>query len=250
MQKLSKKDIERYSRQIVLKDISFLGQKKIIKSKVLIVGMGGLGCPVADSLTRCGVGTLGIIDHDIINISNLHRQSLYDSNDIGKFKVDIASKKIKKINPKIKIFKYREKIKKNNVKEIMRKFDIVIDGSDNFSTKFLLNEYSIKLKKILIVGAISKFDGHVFTFDFSKKNEPCLKCFYQTNPSEDILNCEAEGILGPVGGIIGNLQSNEALKKILRIKSTLQGKIFILNLKDLKFRLAKFIKKNKCICQD
>lgn len=248
MQKLSKKDIERYSRQIVLKDISFLGQKKIIKSKVLIVGMGGLGCPVADSLTRCGVGTLGIIDHDIINISNLHRQSLYDSNDIGKFKVDIASKKIKKINPKIKIFKYREKIKKNNVKEIMRKFDIVIDGSDNFSTKFLLNEYSIKLKKILIVGAISKFDGHVFTFDFSKKNEPCLKCFYQTNPSEDILNCEAEGILGPVGGIIGNLQSNEALKKILRIKSTLQGKIFILNLKDLKFRLAKFIKKNKCIC--
>ena len=248
MQKLSKKDIERYSRQIVLKDISFLGQKKIIKSKVLIVGMGGLGCPVADSLTRCGVGTLGIIDHDIINISNLHRQSLYDSNDVGKFKVDIASKKIKKINPKIKVFKYREKIKKNNVKEILKKFDIVIDGSDNFSTKFLLNEYSIKLKKILIVGAISKFDGHVFTFDFSKKNEPCLKCFYQTNPSEDILNCEAEGILGPVGGIIGNLQSNEALKKILRIKSTLQGKIFILNLKDLKFRLAKFIKKNKCIC--
>ena len=113
MQKLSKKDIERYSRQIVLKDISFLGQKKIIKSKVLIVGMGGLGCPVADSLTRCGVGTLGIIDHDIINISNLHRQSLYDSNDVGKFKVDIASKKIKKINPKIKVFKYREKIKKN-----------------------------------------------------------------------------------------------------------------------------------------
>ena len=248
MQKLSKKDIERYSRQIVLKDISFLGQKKIIKSKVLIVGMGGLGCPVADSLTRCGVGTLGIIDHDIINISNLHRQSLYDSNDIGKFKVDIASKKIKKINPKIKVFKYREKINKNNVKEIMKKFDIVIDGSDNFATKFLLNEYSIKLKKILIVGAISKFDGHVFTFDFSKKNEPCLKCFYQTNPSEDILNCEAEGILGPVGGIIGNLQSNEALKKILKIKSTLQGKIFILNLKDLKFRLAKFIKKNKCIC--
>lgn len=248
MQKLSKKDIERYSRQIVLKDISFLGQKKIIKSKVLIVGMGGLGCPVADSLTRCGVGTLGIIDHDIINISNLHRQSLYDSNDVGKFKVDIASKKIKKINPKIKVFKYREKIKKNNVKEILKKFDIVIDGSDNFSTKFLLNEYSIKLKKILIVGAISKFDGHVFTFDFSKKNEPCLKCFYQTNPSEDILNCEAEGILGPVGGIIGNLQSNEALKKILKIKSTLQGKIFILNLKDLKFRLAKFIKKNKCIC--
>ncbi len=248
MQKLSKKDIERYSRQIVLKDISFLGQKKIIKSKVLIVGMGGLGCPVADSLTRCGVGTLGIIDHDIINISNLHRQSLYDSNDVGKFKVDIASKKIKKINPKIKVFKYREKIKKNNVKEIMKKFDIVIDGSDNFATKFLLNEYSIKLKKILIVGAISKFDGHVFTFDFSKKNEPCLKCFYQTNPSEDILNCEAEGILGPVGGIIGNLQSNEALKKILKIKSTLQGKIFILNLKDLKFRLAKFIKKNKCIC--
>ena len=248
IQKLGKSDLERYSRQIILKDVSFEGQRKIYNSKVLIVGMGGLGCPVADSLSRCGIGTLGIVDHDKINLSNLHRQTLYDFNDIGKFKVDVASKKISKINKKIKIFKFKTKIDKSNITKIIKKFDIIIDGSDNFSTKFLLNKYSIKFKKILIVGAISKFDGHLFTFDFKKKNKPCLKCFYQINPSDDILNCESEGILGPIGVIIGNLQSNEALKKILKFKNTLEGNILIINLKDLNFRIAKFTKKNRCIC--
>ena len=119
----------------------------------------------------------------------------------------------------MKLKSYKKKIDKKNINNIIRDFDIIFDGSDNFKTKFLLNEYSIKSKKILIVGAISKFDGHVFTFDFKNKKTPCLKCFYQTNPSDDILNCEAEGILGPVAGIIGNIQAIEGLKKILNIES-------------------------------
>ena len=246
---LNKKLVERYSRQIVLKDVGIIGQKAIINSKVLIVGAGGLGCPVIDYLSRAGVGTLGIADFDKVNLSNIHRQSLYDSNDIGKFKVDVIKSKIKLINPFTKINTYKKKITINNFKNIIKNYDIIVDGSDNFKTKFLLNFYSLKLKKILIIGAINKFDGHVFTFNFKNNKEPCLKCFYQSEPSDEILNCEAEGILGPVAGIIGNIQSNEVLKKILNIEKDLSGKILIIDLHNLNFRKVKFKKKINCICK-
>ena len=245
---LSKNLIERYSRQIVLKDVGVAGQKTIINSKVLIVGAGGLGCPIADYLSRAGVGTIGIADHDKVSLSNIHRQSLYNSKDVGKFKVNVLKEKIKSINPLIEIKIFKKKITYNNFNSIIKNFDIIIDGSDNFKTKFLLNKYSIKYKKILIVGAISKFDGHVFSFDFKNKKTPCLKCFYQSEPSDEILNCEAEGILGPVAGIIGNIQANEVLKKILSIGSNLDGSILIINLLKLNFRKVSYSKKKNCIC--
>jgi adenylyltransferase/sulfurtransferase len=202
---LNKKLIERYSRQIVLKDVGIVGQKAICKATVLIVGAGGLGCPSADYLSRAGIGRIGIADFDKISLSNIHRQSLYDSKDIGKFKVDELKKKIKSINPFTKVKIFKKKITDKNIKNIIKSFDIVIDGSDNFKTKFLLNKYSLKYKKILIVGAINKFDGHVFTFNFKNNKTPCLKCFYQSEPSDEILNCEEGGIMGPVAGIIGNI---------------------------------------------
>ena len=246
---LNKSQIERYSRQIVLKDVGVVGQKKIINSKILIVGAGGLGCPIADYLTRAGVGTIGIADFDKINLSNIHRQNLYNSKDIGKYKVDVVKEKIKSINPFTKIKTYKKKITNKNLNNIIKSFDIIVDGSDNFKTKFLLNKYSIKYKKILIVGAISKFDGHVFTFDFKNKKTPCLKCFYQSEPSDEILNCEAEGIMGPVAGIIGNIQASEVLKKILRIGKELNNCILILNLLTLNFRKVAFKKRKKCLCE-
>ena len=166
---LNKKLLERYSRQVVLKNVGVVGQKEICKAKVLIIGAGGLGCPVADYLSRAGVGTIGIVDFDKVNLSNIHRQSLYETRDVNKFKVDVLKKKIKLINPSIKVKAFKKRITDKNSKQIIKSFDIVIDGSDNFKTKFLLNKYSIKYKKTLIVGAISKFDGHVFTFDFSSK---------------------------------------------------------------------------------
>ena len=245
---LNKKNIERYSRQIVLKDVGIIGQKAIINSKVLIVGAGGLGCPIADYLSRAGIGTIGIADFDKVNLSNIHRQSLYDTKDIGKYKVEVLKKKINLINPLTKIKTFNKKITDKNLNKTIKSFDIIVDGSDNFKTKFLLNKYSIKYKKILIVGAISKFDGHVFTFNFNNKKEPCLKCFYQSNPSDQILNCESEGILGPVAGIVGNIQSNEVLKKILNIGKDLCGSILIINLRSLNFRKVKFSKKKNCIC--
>ena len=247
---LNKNHIERYSRQIILKDVGVIGQKKILNTKVLIVGAGGLGCPIADYLSRAGVGTIGIADFDKVNLSNIHRQNLYNSKDVGKYKVDVVRKKIKSINPFTKIKTYKKKITNKNLNKIIKGFDIIADGSDNFKTKFLLNKYSIKHKKILIAGAISKFDGHVFTFDFKDSKTPCLRCFYQSEPSDEVLNCEAEGIMGPLAGIIGNIQANEILKKILKIGKDLNKNILILNLLTLNFRKVVFKKKNNCTCKE
>tara|TARA_B100001057_G_scaffold392156_1_gene400625 strand:+ start:911 stop:1663 length:753 start_codon:yes stop_codon:yes gene_type:complete len=246
---LDKKEIERFSRQIILKDIGLIGQKKIIKSKVLIIGAGGLGCPAAEFLTRAGVGNIGIIDNDLVNLSNIHRQSLYDINDINKSKVRCAKNKLNKINPKTIVKTYNLKLDKNNATKIIKQYDFIIDGSDNFKTKYLVNDNSLKLKKFLVVGAISKFDGHLFTYNFKTKKIPCLRCFFQEDKiSEDILNCEYEGVLGTVAGIIGTLQANEVLKQILNIGQNLDRKILILDLLNLSFRKVKITKQKKCRC--
>ena len=241
--KLNKKQIERFSRQIILKNIGAFGQKKIIQSKVLIIGMGGLGCPVAEFLTRAGIGTLGIVDCDNVDLSNIHRQSLYNVGDIKKSKVLIAKRKLKKINSKTNIISHKIRINKNNLTKIIKKYDYVVDGSDNFETKFLINDFSKKFKKYLVTGAISKFDGHIFTFDFKNKKTPCIRSFFQESKiSDDILNCEYEGVLGTVAGIIGTIQANEVLKKILNIGKSLNGYILILDLLNLNFRKVKLKK--------
>jgi molybdopterin/thiamine biosynthesis adenylyltransferase len=247
---LNKKIIERFSRQIVLKNIGILGQKRILSSKVLIVGAGGLGSPVAEFLSRAGIGSLGIVDNDKVSLSNLHRQSLYNTSDINKFKVKIAKDKIKKINPNTKVTTYKIRLDNNNFKKILNDYDYIVDGSDNFTTKFLLNDYCLRFKKILVTGAISKFDGHIFTFNFRDKKIPCLRCFFQESDiSDDLLNCESEGILGTVAGIVGTLQANEVLKKILNIGTGLDGYIFILDLLHLNFRKVKLKKRKNCICR-
>ena len=247
---LNKKIIERFSRQIVLKDIGILGQKKILSSRVLIVGAGGLGSPAAEFLSRAGIGTLGIVDDDKVSLSNLHRQSLYTSSDIGKYKVKIARDKIKKINPNTKVNTYRIRLNSKNFMKVLSDYDYIVDGSDNFTTKFLLNDSCLKFKKILVTGAISKFDGHVFTFDFKDKKIPCLRCFFQDSEiSDELLNCESEGILGTVAGIVGTVQANEVLKKILNIGTGLDGYIFILDLFHLNFRKVKLKKRKNCFCK-
>ena len=241
--KLNKKQLERFSRQIILKNIGTFGQKKIIQSKVLIIGMGGLGCPVAEFLTRAGIGTLGIVDYDNVDLSNIHRQSLYNVSDIKKSKVLIAKKKLKKINSKTNIISHKIRINKNNLTKIIKKYDYIVDGSDNFEAKFLINDFSKKFQKYLVTGAISKFDGHIFTFDFKNKKTPCIRSFFQEKKiSNDILNCEYEGVLGTVAGIIGTIQANEILKKVLNIGENLNGYILILDLLNLNFRKVKLNK--------
>ena len=247
--KLNKNQLEKYSRQIILKNIGILGQKKISNSKVLIVGIGGLGCPVAEFLTRSGIGVIGIVDHDLVSLSNIHRQSLYDEKDLDKSKVKVAQKKLKKINSKTKVKTYNFKLDRKNFIKIIKNYDYVVDGTDNFETKFLINDICIKYKKILVTGAISKFDGHIFSFNFKNKKNPCLRCFYQEETiADDVLNCEYEGILGTVAGIIGTMQANEILKNILNIGKNLNGLILIIDLLNINFRKVKLNKRKKCIC--
>ena len=249
--KFSKKQIERYSRQIILKKIGVHGQKKLLKSSVLIVGAGGLGSPIAIYLASIGVGKIGIIDKDNIEISNLARQILFSTKDIKKNKSSIAINKLKKINPDIKLESFSKKLTENNIKGLAKNFDLIVDGSDNFRTRFLINDYCLKNKKILVSGAISKFEGHVYTFNFSKKNSPCLRCFIPTMPRNlDMDNCEYDGVLATIGGTIGSIQANEVVKEILKIGETLCGNILIFDALKLTFRKVKLYKRTNCFCND
>tara|TARA_B100001540_G_scaffold239002_1_gene213505 strand:- start:211 stop:786 length:576 start_codon:yes stop_codon:yes gene_type:complete len=189
------------------------------------------------------------MDFDKVSLSNIHRQTLYTTKDIGELKVKVLKKKLNLINKEVNVKIYKKKADNDNLENIINKYDIIVDGSDNFKTKFLLNKFSLKFKKKFIVGAISKFDGHIFTFDFNKKSTPCLKCFYQTEPSDEFLNCESEGILGSTANIIGSMQVNEILKTILGIGKNLKSNIFILDFLNLKFRKVLFKKKRNCICK-
>ena len=249
--KFTKKQIERYSRQIILKKIGIIGQKKLLNSRVLIVGAGGLGSPIAIYLTAAGIGKIGIIDKDIVEVSNLSRQIVFNVSDIKKKKTAAAISKLKKINPGIKFQSFHKKLTLKNINNIARNYELIVDGSDNFRTRFLINDYCLKNKKILISGAISKFDGQVYTFNFSKKKSPCLRCFIPRMPrNPDVDNCEYEGVLGPLAGIIGSIQANEAVKEILGIGDTLCGHILIIDALKLTFRKIKLNKRTDCYCNE
>ena len=247
--KFTKKQIDRYSRQIILKKIGVIGQKKLLKASVLIIGAGGLGSPIAIYLAALGIGKIGIVDKDTVEISNLSRQIIFSTNDVKKNKSSTAINKLRKINPNIKFQSFNKKLTINNINKIAEKFDLIVDGSDNFRTRFLVNDYCLKNKKILVSGAISKFDGQVYTFNFSKKKSPCLRCFIPKMPMDpDVDNCEYEGVLGTLGGIIGSIQANEVVKEILGIGDTLCGHILIIDALKLTFRKVKLNKRSDCYC--
>ena len=249
--KFGKRQIERYSRQIVLKKIGIIGQKKLLKSSVLIVGAGGLGSPIAIYLAALGIGKIGIIDKDSVEISNLSRQIIFSINDIKKNKASTAVNKLKKNNPDIQFQSFNKKLTYKNINKILNNFDVVVDGSDNFRTRFLINDYCLRKKKVLISGAISKFDGQIYTFNFSNKKSPCLRCFIPTMPNNpDVDNCEYEGVLGTLGGIVGSIQANEVVKEIIGIGNTLCGYILIIDALKLTFRKIKLNKRSDCYCNE
>jgi len=249
--KFTKKQIDRYSRQIILRKIGIVGQKKLLKSSVLIVGVGGLGSPIAIYLAALGVGKIGIVDKDNVEISNLSRQIIFTTNDIKKNKSSVAINKLRKINPDLQLHSFNKNLTMQNINRVAKNFDIIVDGSDNFRTRFLINDYCLKNQKILVSGAISKFDGQVYTFNFSNKKSPCLRCFIPNMPSNpDIDNCEYDGILGTLGGIIGSIQANEVIKEILGIGDTLCGHILVINGLKLSFRKIKLNKRSDCYCNE
>ena len=210
----------------------------------MIIGIGGLGCPLLTYLAASGVGTIGIVDYDKVDISNLNRQTLFTPSDVGKFKVNQAKLKISKMNRKIKIAIFKNKITSKNIKQIINKFDIICDGSDNYDTRYLINDECKKNKKILISAAISKYDGHLYKFNFKKKTS-CYRCFMPEKPSNEI-NCQSEGIFSPVAGVLGSLQANEVLKSILNFKDNLNNQMIIFDSIDNNFRKVKLSLNPKC----
>ena len=236
---------KRFEKQIILKKIGFAGQKKIFSSNDLIIGLGGLGCPLLTYLVASGVGKIGVVDFDKVEMSNLNRQTLFNPRDIGKFKVTQVRKAIKRINKKIKIIPFKNKLTSRNIKQIFNNFDIICDGTDNYYTRYLINDYSSKNKKILISSAISKFDGQLMKFNFKKKG-PCYRCFMPSSPDLEN-NCQTEGIFSPVAGIMGSLQANEVLKTILNKKDDLTSKLLIFDALKTEFKKIKLSINPQCI---
>tara|TARA_B100000886_G_scaffold340544_1_gene311061 strand:+ start:8469 stop:9212 length:744 start_codon:yes stop_codon:yes gene_type:complete len=243
--KINLRDFERFEKQIILKKVGISGQKKIFNSKILIVGMGGLGCPLLTYLAASGVGSIGIVDYDKVELSNLNRQTLFNNSDIGKFKVNQAKLKVNKINKKITIKSFIKKINKKNIQSIIKNFDIICDGSDNYETRYLINDQCKKNKKILISAAISKFDGHLFNFNFKEKG-PCFRCFMPEKPAVEN-NCQSEGIFSPVAGVLGSLQANEVLKTILNFEKNRNNQIIIFDSLTTNLRKVKLNSNPNCV---
>ena len=243
--KISLSQFRRFEKQIILKKVGLTGQKKILSANVLILGLGGLGCPLLTYLAASGVGKIGIVDYDKVEISNLNRQTLFSTSDLGKLKVKQAKKVIFKLNKNIKVVPFEKKLTSKNIDSILKKFDIICDWTDNYKTRSLINDYCVKNKKILITSAISKFDGHLMSFNFKKKG-PCYRCFMPSPPDFEN-NCQTEGIFSPVAGIMGTLQANEVLKCILNKKNNLKNHILIFDAFKTELRKSKILINRNCI---
>ncbi len=222
--------MSRYSRHIVLSEIGPEGQQKLSQAKVLIVGAGGLGCPALQYLAAAGIGTLGIVDFDLVEESNLQRQILFGTSSLGANKAMAAKARLEDLNPTISIKAYPEKLTSQNVFAVFKPYDIIVDGSDNFTTRYLVNDAAIIKKKPVVYGAIYKFEGQVSVFNY--QNGPSYRCLFPTRPKEgSVANCSEVGVLGVLPGIIGTMQANEVIKIILGFDSVLSGKLLCYNAK-------------------
>jgi len=237
----------RYSRQSILREIGLGGQKTLLNSKVLVVGAGGLGSPCLLYLASSGVGTIGIMDKDKVEIHNLQRQIIHETSDIGRKKPESAKDTLHDLNPEINIITYTEELTKKNIEKIFREYDLIIDGSDNYETRFLINDYCHKLKKPLVTAAILGFEGQVMAFKSYEPDEPCYRCIYPEMPPEGTMpNCSLNGIFAPVAGVAGSMQAALAIKILLNIGNDITKNITVFNLKKNEFRKVKTGKDTTC----
>ena len=231
----------RYARHISLEEVGHAGQQKLLDAKVLMIGAGGLGCPALQYLVAAGIGTIGIVDGDTVDESNLQRQVLFSTSDIGKKKVEAAKAKLSALNPDVSITISPENLAAENALEIIQEYNLVIDGTDNFATRYLVNDACVKLDKPFVYGAIHKFEGQVSVFNF--QNGPTYRCLFPDPPSQSqIPNCSEVGVLGVLPGVIGTLQAAEAIKIILGIGEPLSGKLKMLNLLNNSEQVISFAK--------
>ncbi len=232
----SESQIQRYSRQIILSEVGGKGQKKLQNAKVLIIGAGGLGSPAALYLAAAGIGTLGLTDGDVVDLSNLQRQILHTTDRIGMPKVESGGQLLSALNPDITLKLYPEHVNASNLMGLIAEYDMILDGSDNFSTRFLVNDACYFGKKTLISGSIFRFEGQLATI---KPHEgfPCYRCLYPEPPPAGLVpNCQEAGVLGVLAGTIGVLQANEAIKEILGLGETLADRLLLYDALDMTFR--------------
>lgn len=224
---------ERYRRQIILPQFGIEGQKRLMHARVLMIGAGGLGCPVLQYLTAAGVGAIGIIDDDVVALGNLHRQVLYSVNDIGLSKAETAVRILRQLNPEINLIPINKRLTTENTLEIFSDFDIIIDGTDNFSTRYMVNDACVLLNKSLVYGAISQFEGQVSVFNYPLNGSEAAvnyRDIFPHPPKEDeVLNCADAGVLGVLPGIIGGMMANEAIKMITGTGEVLAGRLLTYN---------------------
>ena len=247
----SEEQIERYSRHILLSEVGVEGQEKLLNSKVLIIGTGGLGAPAAMYLAAAGVGTIGLVDGDVVDLSNLQRQIIHQTKDVGKSKVQSGKETINELNPDVNVITYNELVTSENIMDIIKNYDFILDGTDNFAAKFLINDACVLAKKPFSHAGIIRFKGQLTTY-IPDNNTPCYRCIFQTPPPEGMVpTCREAGVLGVMGGVIGTLQATEAIKYILGLGQTLAGYLLTYDGLKMEFKKIKINHNKKCgVCGD
>lgn len=243
-------EIMRYSRHLIMPEVNIEGQQKLKASSVLLIGAGGLGCPAALYLAAAGVGRIGIVDYDVVDESNLQRQVLYGSSDVGKPKLEAAEKRLKDLNPRLEVDSYIERFSSENARSLISKYDVVVDGTDNFPTRYLVNDACVLEGKPNVYGSIFRFDGQVSVFNF--EGGPCYRCLYSEPPPPGLVpSCAEGGVLGVLPGIVGTMQATEAIKLIVGIGESLSGKLLLIDALNMDFRKLNIKKNPECkVCSE
>ena len=242
--------LERYSRHIILQEVGVKGQKKLLNASVLIIGAGGLGAPAALYLAAAGVGTIGIVDADEVDLSNLQRQVIHTTNDVGKAKVKSAVETMEAINPDVTVKTYRTFVDSTNIMDLIKDYDFIIDGTDNFPAKFLINDACVMAKKPFCHAGIIRFKGQLMTY--VPGEGPCYRCVFKNPPPKDAVpTCKQAGVIGAMGGVIGSLQAMEAIKYIIGKGELLTGKLLTYDALKMEFHTIKLPKDHHCaVCGD
>jgi sulfur-carrier protein adenylyltransferase/sulfurtransferase len=247
---LSSSESARYSRHLLLKEVGVVGQEKLKAAKVLVIGAGGLGSPSILYLAAAGVGTIGIVDFDKVDVSNLQRQVLFDTSSIGSAKANAAAARLRALNPNININVHRVELKAANIRELFAQYDLVMDGTDRFSTRYLVNDACVILQKPLVSAAIHRFEGQAFTYVPNKG--PCYRCLFPEPPAAGAVpNCAEAGVLGVLPGVMGSIQTTEAIKLIIGIGEPLIGRLLTYDALEMRFGEFKFSRRKDCaVCGD
>ncbi|SFQ99689.1 HesA/MoeB/ThiF family protein [Desulfoscipio geothermicus] len=244
MSKLSSEQLERYKRNILLDGVGSRGQEKLLQARVLVVGAGGLGSPAAFYLAAAGVGHIGLVDGDRVDLSNLQRQILHATPDLGRHKIDSARDKLTALNPDIRVTGYEQRLNEDNFREIIAGYDLVVDGTDNFGTRFLINRACVEQRKPYIFGGVLGYTGQALTI--LPGQGPCLACIFKDVPPEDAPSCDRLGVLGAVPGIIGSLEATEAVKVILGTGEPLLGRLLTYDALSMRFYTVEINRDPQC----